>query len=299
MLCYARKGMGEMELRVLKYFLVVAREENITRAAALLHVTQPTLSRQLMQLEEELGVKLFRRGKYHIILTDDGVLLRRRAQEIVDLAEKTEREFQRQEGVLTGEIAVGAGESSGMTRLSEAMAAFRREHPLVQFSIYSATADDIKERLEKGLLDLGLLAEPVDIGRYEFIRMPRRDRWGVWVRRDDPLAALEAVSPGDLLGVPLLLARRELVQKELAAWFGDDFEKVEVAATYNLILNAINMVRSRVGVALGFYIANLSDELCFLPLTPVLETGTVLVWKKGQMFSPAAAEFLRHIRHAD
>ena len=139
----------------------------------------------------------------------------------------------------------------------------------------------------------------MDIGRYEFIRMPRRDRWGVWVRRDDPLAALEAVSPGDLLGVPLLLARRELVQKELAAWFGDDFEKVEVAATYNLILNAINMVRSRVGVALGFYIANLSDELCFLPLTPALETGTVLVWKKGQMFSPAAAEFLRHIRHAD
>ena len=299
MLCYARKGDGAMELRILKYFLVVAREENITRAAALLHVTQPTLSRQLMQLEEELGVKLFRRGKYHIILTDDGVLLRRRAQEIVDLAEKTEREFQRQEGVLTGEIAVGAGESSGMTRLSEAMAAFRREHPLVQFSIYSATADDIKERLEKGLLDLGLLAEPVDIGRYEFIRMPRRDRWGVWVRRDDPLAAQEAVSPKDLLGVPLLLARRELVQKELAAWFGDDFEKVEVAATYNLILNAINMVRSRVGVALGFYIANLSDELCFLPLTPVLETGTVLVWKKGQMFSPAAAEFLRHIRHAD
>ena len=167
-----------MELRVLKYFLVVAREENITRAAALLHVTQPTLSRQLMQLEEELGVKLFRRGRYHITLTDDGVLLRRRAQEIVDLAEKTEREFQRQEGELTGEIAVGAGETNSMTDLSLKIAAFRRLHPLVRFSIYSATADDIQDRLEKGLLDLGLLAEPVNIGRYSFLRMPGRDRWG-------------------------------------------------------------------------------------------------------------------------
>ena len=146
-----------MELRVLKYFLVVAREENITRAASLLHVTQPTLSRQLMQLEEELGVKLFHRSKYRIILTDDGILLRRRAQEIVDLANKTEQEFQRQEE-LSGEISIGAGESNSMTALSQKMAAFRREHPLVRFSIYSATADDIKDRLEKGLLDLGLLA---------------------------------------------------------------------------------------------------------------------------------------------
>lgn len=135
-----------MELRVLKYFLVVAREENITRAASSLHVTQPTLSRQLMQLEEELGVKLFRRGKYRVSLTDEGVLLRRRAQEIVDLAEKTEREFHRQEGELTGEIAIGAGESNSMSFLSKKVAAFRLAHPLVRFSIYSATADDIKDR---------------------------------------------------------------------------------------------------------------------------------------------------------
>lgn len=227
-----------MELRVLKYFLVVAREENITRAAALLHVTQPTLSRQLMQLEEELGVKLFRRGRYHITLTDDGVLLRRRAQEIVDLAEKTEREFQRQEGELTGEIAVGAGETNSMTDLSLKIAAFRRLHPLVRFNIYSATADDIQDRLEKGLLDLGLLAEPVNIGRYSFLRMPGRDRWGVWVHRDSPLARREGVTPEELLGTPLLLARREEVRKELAGWFGDSFDRLEIAGTFNLILNA-------------------------------------------------------------
>ena len=149
-----------MDLRVLKYFLVVAREENITRAAALLHVTQPTLSRQLMQLEEELGVKLFRRGKYHVSLTEDGMLLRRRAQEIVELAEKTEQEFQRQEGELAGDISIGTGESNSMTDLSRRIAAFRTWHPLVRFHIYSATADEIQERLEKGLLDLGMLMEP-------------------------------------------------------------------------------------------------------------------------------------------
>lgn len=288
-----------MELRVLRYFLVVAREENITRAAALLHVTQPTLSRQMIQLEEELGVKLFHRGKYHVLLTDDGILLRRRAQEIVDLAEKTEREFHRQEGELTGEVAVGAGETSSMTDLSKKIAAFRQEHPLVRFSMYSATADDIKDRLENGLLDLGLLAEPVNIGRYSFLRMPKRDQWGVWVRRDHPLAEKEVVTPQDLLEIPLLLAKREEVRSELAAWFGDDYEKVEIAGTFNLILNAANMVRNHVGVALGFFIGNLSDELCFVPLTPPLETGTVLVWKKDQVFSTAASEFLRFIRYAD
>ncbi len=206
-----------MELRVLRYFLVVAREENITRASQLLHITQPTLSRQLIQLEEELGVKLFKRSKYRIILTDEGMLLRRRAQELVDLADKTEREFQRHEEELSGEIAIGCGESNSMSFLSTQMAAFRKEHPLVSFNIYSATADDIKDRLENGILDIGLLAEPVEIGRYDFIRMPRQDVWGVLVRSDSALASLEHVTPRDLLGVPLILARRRQVKDEIAS----------------------------------------------------------------------------------
>ena len=294
-----QKGGGGMELRVLKYFLVVAREENITKAAALLHVTQPTLSRQLMGLEEELGVKLFRRGKYHVALTDDGMLLRRRAQEIVELAEKTEQEFQRKEGELAGDISIGTGESNGMTALSRRMAGFRREHPLVRFHIYSATADVIQERLEKGLLDLGMLIEPVDIGRYEFTRLPKRDRWGVWVDQEHPLAFKKAVTPKDLMGVPLLLPRRERVQRELSGWFGDKFEQVEVAATYNLILNAANMIRNGVGVALGVLIGNLTNELKFIPLSPPMETGSVLVWKKDQTFSPASAEFLSFLRYTE
>lgn len=286
-----------MELRVLRYFLVVAREENITRAAQLLHITQPTLSRQLIQLEEELGVTLFKRSKYRIVLTDDGMLLRRRAQEIVDLAEKTQMEFERHEESLSGEISIGCGETNSMSFLSERIATFRRAHPLVSFNIYSATADDIKDRLEKGLLDLGLLAEPVEIGRYDFIRMPKEDLWGVLVRRDSPLAQLESVTPADLVGVPLIMSRRQQVRDELAAWFGEYYQQIEIAGTFNLILNAANMVLHGVGAALGFYIADISADLRSIPLSPELCTGTVLVWKKEQAYSRAAELFLREIRN--
>ena len=287
-----------MELRVLRYFLAVAREENITKAAALLHVTQPTLSRQLMQLEDELGVKLFRRSQYRVVLTDDGMLLRRRAQEIVELADKTERELQHTEAELTGEIAIGCGESVGMTFLSEHIREFRRLHPQVQFRIYSANADDIKERIEKGLLDMGLLTEPVDIGRYAFLRTPQKDRWGVLLPKEHPLAQKGTVTPKDLLGIPLLISGRETVRNELAGWFGDAYDKIEVAATFNLILNAANMVKNGVGAALCFDLDNISDALNFVPLSPKLETGTVLAWKKDQTYSPAADQFLDFIKNA-
>ena len=172
-----------MELRVLRYFYTVAREENITRAAQLLHVTQPTLSRQLMGLEEELGTVLFHRSSHRILLTEDGMLLKRRAQELLELADKTQREFQSREE-LSGEIAIGCGETCNMAHLSDLMVSFRQEHPLVQFRIYSATADEVKDRMENGLLDMGLLMEPVDISRYHTVPMPHRERWGALVRED-------------------------------------------------------------------------------------------------------------------
>ncbi len=287
-----------MELRVLRYFLAVAREENITKAAALLHVTQPTLSRQLMQLEDELGVKLFRRSQYRVVLTDDGMLLRRRAQEIVELADKAQRELQHTEAELTGEVAIGCGESVGMTFLSEHIREFRRLHNQVQFRIYSANADDVKERIEKGLLDMGLLTEPVDIGRYAFLRTPQKDRWGVLLPKEHPLAQKAVVTPKDLLGVPLLISGRETVRNELAGWFGDAYDKIEVAASYNLILNAANMVKNGVGAAFCFDLDNISDALTFVPLSPKLETGTVLAWKKDQTYSPAADQFLSFIKNA-
>ena len=286
-----------MELRVLRYFLAVAREENITKAATLLHVTQPTLSRQIQQLEEELGVKLFRRSQYRVILTDDGMLLRRRAQEIVELADKAQRELRHTEAELTGEIAIGCGESVGMTFLSRHIREFRRLHPQVQFRIYSANADDIKEHIEKGLLDMGLLTEPVDIGRYAFLRTSQKDRWGVLLPKTHPLAQRETITPKDLLGIPLLITERETVRNELAGWFGDIYDKIEIAATYNLILNAANMVENGVGAALCFDLGHISDGLTFVPLSPSLETGTVLAWKKDQADSPATEQFLQFIKN--
>ena len=288
-----------MEFRVLKYFLMVAREENITKAAALLHLTQPTLSRQLMQLEAELGVKLFHRSKHSIILTEDGMLLKRRAQEIISLSDKTVQELSHKEDVLSGEIAIGCGETKNMLFLSEQIRKFRQKYPLVQFSIHSAIADDIKERIEKGILDIGLLMEPVDIGKYEFIRMPQKEKWGILVRKDSELAVKESINPKDLTNVPLIMVKRELVKSELASWFGDYYEGLQIAATYNLILNAASMVERGVGVALCFDLgAAFYEDLCFIPLAPTLETGSVLVWKKNQTLGAATSQFMRYLKNA-
>ncbi|MEH2949894.1 LysR family transcriptional regulator [Sporofaciens sp. JLR.KK001] len=288
-----------MEFRVLKYFLMVAREENITKAAALLHLTQPTLSRQLMQLEAELGVKLFHRSKHSIILTEDGMLLKRRAQEIVSLSDKTVQELSHKEDVLSGEIAIGCGETKNMLFLSEQIKKFRQKYPLVQFSIHSAIADDIKERIEKGVLDIGLLMEPVDVGKYEFIRMPQKEKWGILVRKDSELAVKESINPKDLTNVPLIMVKRELVKSELASWFGDYYEGLQIAATYNLILNAASMVERGVGVALCFDLgAAFYEDLCFIPLAPTLETGSVLVWKKNQTLGSATSQFMRYLKNA-
>lgn len=288
-----------MELRVLKYFLVVAREENITKAASLLHLTQPTLSRQMMQLEAELGIKLFQRGKHSVILTEDGLRLKRRAQEIVALAEKTKTEFSHTTEELSGEIAIGCGETQNMSFLSKKIYDFRERHPLVSFQIYSATADDVKERIEQGLLDLGLLTEPVDISRYDFLRMDKKERWGALVSKDSPLFEKETASIRDLTGIPLLIPGRPKVQHELSSWFGEAFDRIEVAATYNLIINAANMVRYHVGTALCFDLDFRYDDLKFLPLSPSLETGAVLVWKKNQTFSPVVHAFLEGLRNAE
>ena len=285
-----------MELRVLRYFLLTAREENITRTAELLHITQPTLSRQLMQLEQELGTKLFHRGQHSITLTDDGMLLRRRAQELVDLADKTEREFVKADGALTGELSIGSGETLSMHTLSRWIASFRAENPLVQYDIYSATADEVKDRLEKGLLDMGLLVGPVDIAKYEFIRMPRKERWGILVSAESPLARCGRVGPADLAHTPLLIAKRNLVREELRGWFGSGFDSLEIAGTYNLLYNAAVMAANGEAAVLCMEHDRSYENLRFVPLFPALETGAVLVWKKNQVCSPAAARFFAHVQ---
>ena len=282
-----------MEIRVLKYFLLVAREENITKAANLLHLTQPTLSRQLMQLEEELGVQLFRRSKHHIILTEEGMLLRRRAEEIVALADKTKDDLQHREEQLTGTIAVGSGELQSSRFLTQLLTAFQEKNPLVRFAIYSGNSDNIKERIERGLLDVGLLQEPVDISKYSFVRTPCREQWGVLVRDDSELAARENVSPAELASVPLILPERESVQNELFNWFGSYAEGLHITATGNLLYNLASLVRASGGSVLTLNLDCTYEGLRFIPLSPPLESNTVLVWKKAQTCSAAAAALIK------
>lgn len=287
-----------MELRVLRYFLMAAREENITRAAEKLHITQPTLSRQLMQLEEDLGATLFRRSNHRIVLTEDGMLLKRRAQELLELAEKTQREFQSRED-LTGEIAIGCGETCNMAHLSDLMVSFREQHPLVQFRIRTATADDVKEQIEKGLLDMGLLLEPVETPHYDSIRMPREESWGALVRADSPLSAAQGLSPKELLSWPLLLPWRESVHSQILGWFGEDYTKIQVAARFDFTFNAAIMVKHHMGIALchdkgtAFF-----PNLQMVPLSPKLENGAVLAWKKDLPRSRAVEQFIAHIKNA-
>lgn len=284
-----------MELRVLKYFLVVAEEENITRAAKQLHLTQPTLSRQMIQLEEELGVSLFCRGKTKVTLTEEGVVLKKRAQEILQLTEKTKQEMN-SPTLLSGNISIGCGESQSMAIISKNIAGFLEKYPLVRFHIYSATADEIKDKLENGLLDIGLLMEPVNIEKYDFLRMPIKERWGVLVKDNSMLSEKEYVTSKDLISVPLIMARRACVNHELANWFGEDYKFLKNVATCNLIMNAANMVKNDVGAAMCLNLDAQFEGLKFIPLKPKLENGSVLVWKKGQTTSAAAWRFIEQVR---
>lgn len=207
-----------MEVRVLRYFLTVVREESITKAAEVLHITQPTLSRQLAQLEGELGVTLFSRGTRKISLTSEGMLLKRRAEEILELVDKTEQEMARQEELVEGTVAVGCGDLLAVQTLGELIRSFIQKYPRVTFDLYTATADHIKERMDRGVTDIGLLLEPVEMDKYEHIRLNRKESWGVAMRPDDPLAGKEKIRPEDLKGRPLILPRRLSLQSELASW---------------------------------------------------------------------------------
>ncbi len=287
-----------MEIRVLRYFLMTAREENITRAAELLHITQPTLSRQLMQLEEELGTKLFERSSHSIRLTEDGMLLRRRAQELVQLADSVEKEFRHSKEEMSGTISIGSGETGSMQELAEIIRDFQEKYPLVQYDLYTATADEIKERLDKGLLDIGLLTEPVDIMKYSFIRMKRKEKWGILVRRDSKLAEKTSIGPSDLLDVPVFLAHRALVKNEIEGWFGDYYDQVQIAGTYNLINNAAVMVRNHIGVAFCFQLQSQFDDLTYIPIEPQIETGAVIVWKKAQIVSRTTHQFISFLKES-
>ena len=292
-----------MEFRVLRYFLTVAREGNITRAADFLHVTQPTLSRQLKDLEQELGKKLFIRSSHSIILTDEGMLLRKRAEEIVDMVDKLEAEFNSMEETISGDVYIGSGETEAMKQIARVAKDLQLSYPNIRYHLYSGNEDDVTERLDKGLLDFCILIEPADLSKYNYITIPARDVWGVVMRKDSPLASKDTIQPIDLLNVPLIFSRQAIKQtlskNEFVDWFGEDFEKLNVVTTYNLLYNAAIMVEEGIGYAVTIdKLVNTSNDsnLCFRPLEPRLEAGLNIVWKKHQVFSAAADMFLKEIQ---
>ncbi len=288
-----------MEIRVLRYFLTVVREQSITKASEVLHITQPTLSRQLAQMEEEVGVKLFDRGTRKITLTNEGLLLRRRAEEILQLVDKTERELVVQEEQVEGKITIGCGEIASVQLLPDLFKSFHEKYPRVTFDIYTATADHVKDQMDRGLVDIGLLLEPIDIEKYDFIRLDMKERWVALMRPDSPLAEKDSVTAGELSELPLILPRRLRVQSELASWFGGYYEKLNVLFTSNLSTNSAIMVNQ--GLAYSVVVEGAvpfwdQSKITYRPLCPELTATSVLAWKRGQPFSLAATKFIEHIK---
>ena len=291
-----------MEIRVLRYFLAVAREGSITAAANYLHLTQPTLSRQLKDLEEELGQTLLIRKSHRVTLTPEGMLLRKRAEEIIAMVDKTQSEFVSLGNTVSGNVYIGGGETRVMKEIATVIRDIQTAFPAIHFHLYSGNAEDVTERLDKGLLDFGVLIQPADLSRYQSLQLKGKDQWGVLMPKDSPLAAKKAIKKEDLLDLPLICSRqairRHINGNAFSHWFGEDFERLNIVSTFNLIYNAALLVEAGAGYAIsldGLTDTSRDSALCFRPLSPRLESRLAIVWKKDQVFSPAAQLFLDRI----
>ena len=287
-----------MELRVLKYFLMVAKEQSFTKAAEQLHITQPTLSRQLAQLEDELSTPLFVRTGRNITLTQEGILLKRRALEIIDLEERTIEELQGADEYVEGTVTIGCGEFAVVEKLAEICRRFKAKYPLVQIAIHTATADMIYEMMNKGLVDVGLFMEPVDTEDLEYIRITGSDHWVVSMRPDDELASHEYITKQDLIDKPLIIPERVNVQSELANWFGKDFDRIQIAFTSNLGTNAGVMAMAGLGYPVSIEGAARywrKDLLVQRRLYPVITANTVIAWRRNIPNSQAVNKFIEEI----
>lgn len=288
-----------MDIRVLQYFLAVAREESITKAAETLRMTQPPLSRQLKDLEDELGKQLLIRGSKKVTLTEDGMLLRKRAEEMVDLMEKTKAELASSHDNINGDIHIGCGETDAISFLAQAAQHLQNQHPLIHYHIYSGDAERVMERLDKGLIDFGLLVGDVDVTKYDYMRLPMKDTWGVLMRKDSLLAQKETICAEDLWDKPLILSHQTSINSEMFSWLKADRAKLNIVATYDLVYNASLFVKKGFGyvIALDKIINTAGDSsLCFRPLSPTLEAGLCIVWKKYQVFSRASNKFLQQLK---
>ncbi|WP_047396306.1 LysR family transcriptional regulator [Cetobacterium sp. ZOR0034] len=290
-----------MELRILKYFLAITRERSIIKAAETLYITQPTLSRQIIELENQLGTKLLVRGNKNrkITLTEDGIRFRKRAEEIVELAERTEIEFKNQNEEISGDIYIGGGETDSVRFIAKTMIKLQNKYPNIRFHLYSGNADDITEKLDNGLLDFGILVGPGNLESYNYLKFPTTDIWGLLMKKTSQLASKEYIKITDLENIPLLISRQSLVENQIAGWGVKDLSKLNIIATYNLVFNASLMVDEGLGYALCLdKLVNTSCEstLCFKPLSPLLEVNLDIIWKKNQVFSKAAKKFLEFLQ---
>ena len=288
-----------MDIRVLQYFLAVAREESITKAAEALQMTQPPLSRQLKDLEEEVGKQLLIRGSKKVTLTEDGMLLRKRAEELVDLMEKTKAELRSSDENISGDIYIGGGETDAISFFAQVAGKLQAEHPLIRYHIYSGDAGIVTDKIDKGLIDFGLLIGPFDVTKYDYMKLPMTDTWGVLMRKDSPLVEKEEIYAEDLWDKPLIVSHQASISSEMFSWLKTDISKLNVVMTYDLIYNASHFVKKGLGYAIALdKLINTTgeSELCFRPLYPRMEADLCIVWKKYQVFSRASNEFLRQLK---
>ena len=289
-----------MEIRTLRYFLAVAREENMTRAAEMLHVTQPTLSKQLKSLEDELGKKLFTRHSFSIRLTDEGLLLRNRAQDLVTMADKIEKEFIALDDVTGGNLYFGLAESYQISLLAREINSFKKNYPDLRYYITSGDTEQVAEKLDKGLLDFAVLAEIPDASKYESLVFPEADIWGVVMPSDSALAKKKAIRVDDLIGLPLFCSGQGW-EKDIPGWAKDKMDKLHLEGSFRLSYNASLFAKEHLGYLLTFdKLVNTSADsgLVFRPLTPKLETNLYLIWKRYQTFSPIAERFIKQMQQA-
>lgn len=292
-----------MELRVLRYFLEIARHGSFTKAANLLHVSQPALSKQIMDLENELEAKLFIRGSHSVSLTEDGFLLKKRAEEILEISERTRSEFSNRRDDISGEIYIGAGETNGIKAIADIASEIRSKYPDITLNFHSANAEDIMERLDKGLLDFGIIIQPADISKYDSLTLPSKDIWGVIMHKKSRLASKKTINREDLLDEPLIMSKqisRRISNKGgLAKWLGPNMGRYNIVARYNLLFNASVMASKQMGYVIGLDgIVDTSPDsvLCFKPLMPKLESEMGIIWKKERLFSPQAKLFLTKMK---
>ncbi len=289
-----------MEIRTLRYFLAVAREENMTRAAERLHVTQPTLSKALKSLEEELDKKLFTRHSFSIRLTDEGVLLRDRAEDLVGMADKIEKEFVSLDDLSGGELFLGLAESCQIKYIADTIKGLKERYPRLRYHVTSGDTEQVADKLQKGLLDFVVLAEEPDRKQYESMAFPEADRWGLVFPADDPLAEKESFDPSGLRGLPLFCSEQAW-RHEIKDWAGAAFDAYRLEGSFRLSYNGSVFARAGLGYLLTFdKLIDVSPEsgLVFRPLTPCLETKLYLVWKKRQPLTPIAERFLEQVRGA-